>query len=77
MEGGGMVYLLSWECQFFHEGIKVCEYTIKRMGGFFSRSASSSNCVIVDLRKIEQKGMYFKYSSAAGVLDAFKVMMGK
>jgi hypothetical protein len=60
-----------------YRNIKVCDYTIKRMGGFFSRSASSSKCVIVDLRKIEQKGLYFKCSSAAGVLDAFKMMMGK
>lgn len=55
----------------------MCKYTIKRMGGYFSRSVSSSNCVIVNLHKIEQKGMYFKYSSAEGIIDAFKVMMGK
>lgn len=45
------------------------------MGGYFSRSRPSDKCVIVDLKKIEQKGLYFKCSSAAGVLDVFKGLM--
>jgi hypothetical protein len=47
------------------------------MGSFFSRGSTSTNSIIIDLRKVEQKGLYFKCSSAAGVLDVFKMLKGQ
>ena len=47
------------------------------MGNYFSSSSSGNkpdNSIVIDLRKIEKKGHYFKCSSAAGILAVFKTL---
>lgn len=45
------------------------------MGNYFSSSSNKpDNSVVIDLRKVEKKGHYFKCSSAAGILAVFKTL---
>ncbi len=44
------------------------------MGNYFSNSKKPDNSVVIDLRKVEKKGLYFKCSSAANILSVFKTL---